>query len=109
MEGKFVGGPMVSVAVIGQPNIAARRLMQVGAGLLMHKERVGTCKGRLVDLRTASTTKGPIVRLGTKRPSITSTWIASASACWTSSICCPRRRKSVQRFDGRIFTAAIGE
>ena len=26
MEGKFVGGPMAGVAVIGQPNIAARRL-----------------------------------------------------------------------------------
>src|SRR5882724_7108790 len=26
MEGKFVGGPMADVAVIGQPNIAARRL-----------------------------------------------------------------------------------
>ena len=26
MEGKFVGGPMAGVAVIGQPNVAARRL-----------------------------------------------------------------------------------
>jgi cytochrome d ubiquinol oxidase subunit I len=26
MEGRFVGGPMASVAVIGQPNVAARRL-----------------------------------------------------------------------------------
>jgi len=26
MEGKFIGGPMAGVAVIGQPNIAARRL-----------------------------------------------------------------------------------
>src|SRR4029453_8239228 len=26
MEGRFVGGPMAGVAVIGQPNIAARRL-----------------------------------------------------------------------------------
>src|SRR4029450_2290342 len=26
MEGKFVGGPVAGVAVIGQPNIAARRL-----------------------------------------------------------------------------------
>src|SRR5258706_4069000 len=26
MEGRFVGGPMAGVAVIGQPNVAARRL-----------------------------------------------------------------------------------
>src|SRR5271170_3733041 len=26
MEGRFVGGPMASVALIGQPNVAARRL-----------------------------------------------------------------------------------
>src|SRR5258706_16010678 len=26
MEGKFVGGPMAGVAVIGQPNVAAQRL-----------------------------------------------------------------------------------
>ena len=26
MEGRFVGGPMAGVALIGQPNVAARRL-----------------------------------------------------------------------------------
>ena len=26
MEGKFVGGPLAGVAVIGQPNVAARKL-----------------------------------------------------------------------------------
>lgn len=39
-----------------------------------------TSKGRSVTGRKASTTRGPIVMLGTKRPSITSTWIQSQPA-----------------------------
>ena len=34
-----------------------------------------TSTGSFVTLRTASTTSGPMVMFGTKRPSITSTWI----------------------------------
>lgn len=39
-----------------------------------------TSKGRSVTGRKASTTSGPIVIFGTKRPSITSTWIQSQPA-----------------------------
>lgn len=39
-----------------------------------------TSKGRLVTGLKASTTRGPIVMFGTKRPSITSTWIQSQPA-----------------------------
>ncbi len=39
--------------------------------------------------RSASTTRGPMVMLGTKRPSITSTWIQSAPATSTALTCTP--------------------
>ena len=42
-------------------------------------------------LRTASTTPGPNVRLGTKCPSITSTWMRSAPAASASFTCSPSR------------------
>ena len=44
----------------------------------------GRRAGASVALRTASTTSGPMVMLGTKRPSITSTWIQSAPAASTA-------------------------
>lgn len=43
-----------------------------------------TSKGRSVTGRKASTTRGPMVMFGTKRPSITSTWIQSQPASSTA-------------------------
>ena len=96
--------------------------VQMRAGFLMHQNNIRagageisqialgldiikwTSSGKLVLLRAASTTSGPMVMLGTKRPSITSTWIRSAPACSTSAICCPRHRKSAERIEGKIWT-----
>mmetsp|Transcript_27073 Transcript_27073/g.77681 ORF Transcript_27073/g.77681 Transcript_27073/m.77681 type:complete len:303 (-) Transcript_27073:69-977(-) len=55
-------------------------------------------------LRSASTTRGPIVMLGTKRPSITSTWTQSAPALSTSSTSWPSFEKSAERIEGEICT-----
>mmetsp|Transcript_9758 Transcript_9758/g.26345 ORF Transcript_9758/g.26345 Transcript_9758/m.26345 type:complete len:222 (-) Transcript_9758:104-769(-) len=55
-------------------------------------------------LRRASTTRGPMVMLGTKRPSMTSTCTQSAPAFSTSSTSCPSLEKSADKIDGEIFT-----
>ncbi len=55
--------------------------------------------------RSDFTTGGPIVRLGTKWPSITSTWRRSASAA-TRSTSSASWAKSADRIDGAIFMAS---
>ena len=61
-----------------------------------------TSTGRRVALRTASTTTGPMVMLGTKRPSITSTWIQSAPAASTARTSSASRPKSAERMEGAM-------
>src|SRR5215469_14819767 len=63
-----------------------------------------TSTGFRVARRTASTTTGPIVMLGTKRPSITSTWIQSAPASSTARTSSASRPKSADRIDGATIT-----
>src|SRR5437899_1743406 len=48
----------------------------------------------------ACSTTGPMVMLGTKCPSITSTWIQSAPAASTARTSSPNRVKSADRTDG---------
>ena len=60
----------------------------------VHVERLA------VALRTAATTSGPKLMSGTKRPSITSTWIQSAPAASTARTSFARRPKSAARIDG---------
>src|SRR6185312_15531496 len=67
-----------------------------------------TSNGSLLYLRTAFTTIGPIVRLGTKWPSITSTWIQSAPASVTAATSCPSAAKSADRIDGAMRTGCCG-
>src|SRR5690242_1898687 len=62
--------------------------------------------GRRVQRRTAATTIGPMVMLGTKWPSMTSTWMRWPPPASASRTCSPRRVKSADRMDGTI--AAIG-
>src|SRR5690606_15811972 len=62
-----------------------------------------TSIGSRVTLRIAAVTAGPTVRLGTKWPSMTSTWIQSAPACSAARTCSPRRVKSAERIEGAIF------
>ena len=60
-----------------------------------------------VAARTARTTGGPSVMLGTKRPSMTSTWMYSApsvSTSWTSSASRPR---SAAKIEGASFNRFI--
>src|SRR3954454_14421053 len=59
-----------------------------------------TSTGFAVARRTASTTTGPIVRFGTKRPSMTSTWIQSAPASSTAHTSSASRPQSDDRIDG---------
>ena len=56
--------------------------------------------------RAASTITGPKVMLGTKWPSMTSTWIQSAPAASTARISSPRRAKSAARIEGAISLMA---
>mmetsp|Transcript_114111 Transcript_114111/g.243356 ORF Transcript_114111/g.243356 Transcript_114111/m.243356 type:complete len:312 (-) Transcript_114111:50-985(-) len=53
---------------------------------------------------SASTTRGPMVILGTKRPSMTSTCTQSAPALITSATSSPSLEKSADRMEGEIFT-----
>src|SRR5208337_2298641 len=65
--------------------------------------------GSLVALRRLFTTGGPMVMLGTKWPSITSTWTVvppprSAAAIWSA-----RRAKSAERMEGSSSTMGFVE
>ena len=64
-------------------------------------------EGRRVTRRSDWTTGAPIERLGTKCPSITSTWMRSAPACSASATCSPKRAKSAERIDGASLTIAL--
>src|SRR3954463_9886857 len=57
----------------------------------------------------ACSTTGPMVMLGTKRPSITSTWIQSAPAASTARTSSPSRVKSADNTEGamRIEAAMV--
>src|SRR6186713_3260343 len=63
-----------------------------------------TSNGLALCGRSAFTTGGPIVRLGTKWPSITSTWIQSAPAASIARISSPRRAKSADNIEGAMRT-----
>src|ERR1700733_4500272 len=55
----------------------------------------------------ACSTTGPMVMLGTNRPSITSTWIQSAPAVSTELISSPNRAKSADRIEGAIMIDGV--
>src|SRR2546427_532402 len=67
-----------------------------------------TSSGRAVTLRRASTMGGPMVRFGTKWPSMTSTCTRSAPACSTAAISSAKCAKSDDRMEGAIRTLGIG-
>ena len=56
--------------------------------------------------RNDATTGGPIVTLGTKCPSMTSTWSQSA-ACATSPTCSASKPKSADNTDGAMRRAPV--
>ena len=64
--------------------------------------------GAVVRGRSAFTTSGPMVMLGTKWPSMTSTWTQSAPAASRAATSSPRRAKSLARMDGQIRGAGMG-
>src|ERR1700751_686045 len=66
-----------------------------------------TSTGFFVALRTASTTTGPIVMFGTKRPSMTSTWIQSAPASSTARTSAASRPKSTDKIEGETMTGRL--
>ena len=66
-----------------------------------------TSSGRVAAFLIASTTTGPMVMLGTKRPSITSTWIQSAPAASTARTSSARRPKSEDRIEGDMRTRRL--
>src|SRR5215831_15468898 len=49
----------------------------------------------------------PIEMLGTKCPSMTSTWIRSAPACSASSTCLPKCAKSAARIEGASLITSL--
>jgi hypothetical protein len=53
--------------------------------------------------RSAFTTIGPMVRLGTKCPSMTSMWIQSAPAASIARTSSPSRAKSADRMEGAMI------
>ena len=61
-----------------------------------------TSNGLALCGRSAFTTAGPIVRLGTKWPSITSIWIQSAPAASIARTSSPSRAKSADRIEGEM-------
>src|SRR5712692_8663688 len=64
------------------------------------------CTSRVswVALRSEATTGTPIEMLGTKWPSITSTWSIRAPPCSTARISSPREAKFAARMEGAIWT-----
>src|SRR5262245_27731284 len=64
-------------------------------------------RGRHVTRRSEATMGAPIERLGTKCPSMTSTWMRSAPACSASATCSPRRAKSAARIEGASRTRSF--
>src|SRR3989304_327859 len=62
-----------------------------------------TSSGSRVRLRMDSMTGGPIVGLGTKWPSITSTWSRSAPPASTRAMASPSAAKSAERMLGAIL------
>src|SRR5437667_336179 len=62
-------------------------------------------KGTLVSARIDLTIAGPIVRLGTKWPSITSMWSMSAPASAASRTWSPKRSNRADKIDGAILMA----
>jgi hypothetical protein len=76
------------------------------------EEMIGTGLGKVGEIalrlrRNASTTTGPIVIFGTKRPSMTSTWIQSAPAASTARISSARYPKSVDKIDGATIIGRV--
>ena len=69
-----------------------------------HQVNVEIARGPI--RRIASTTKGPMVMLGTKWPSITSTCSISTPASSTAAIAPLRSAKSADSSDGAILTQA---
>src|SRR5438270_14095210 len=68
-----------------------------------------TSSGTSVTLRKEATTGGPMVILGTKWPSMTSTWRTApppSMAAWTWSA---RWAKSAERIDGATWIKAFSE
>src|SRR4030095_11009045 len=61
-----------------------------------------TSRGIRARLRIASITGGPMVRLGTKWPSITSTWSRSAPPASTRAMASPSAAKSAERMLGAM-------
>ncbi len=64
-------------------------------------------RGRRVTRRSAWTIGVPMERLGTKCPSMTSTWIRSAPALSASATCSPKREKSAARIEGASVTGPL--
>src|SRR5437016_12195239 len=63
--------------------------------------------GKRVTRRSDSTIGAPIEMLGTKCPSMTSTWMRSAPACSASPTCLPKWAKSAARIEGASFTSRL--
>src|SRR6202158_3670497 len=78
----------------------------MNAGAYLSGSSIIRCTSRIarVDFLSDSTTGGPMVMLGTKWPSITSTWSMRQPAFSSAAICSPRCAKSAERIDGRIST-----
>src|SRR5690606_1493228 len=69
-----------------------------------------TSSGFFATCATASTTMGPMVRLGTKRPSITSTWTRSQPPASMAATSSASRPKSAERIEGATSSSrAKGE
>mmetsp|Transcript_5214 Transcript_5214/g.13762 ORF Transcript_5214/g.13762 Transcript_5214/m.13762 type:complete len:290 (+) Transcript_5214:342-1211(+) len=79
----------------------AKSSMRLSGSTIMRWQSI-TASGYF--LRSASTTSGPMVMLGTKRPSIASMWTQSAPALRASPTSSPKREKSAERMEGEIFT-----
>src|SRR5204863_5777213 len=79
---------------------SAKASMKGSTGEIIRWTSSGFC---VCGLR-AFTTAGPIVRFGTKWPSITSTWIQSAPAESIARTSSPSRAKSAERIEGEMRT-----
>jgi hypothetical protein len=77
----------------------------------MHGDAVRAGFGESIEIavcgRSAFTTAGPIVMLGTKWPSMTSMWIQSAPAASIARTSSPSLAKSAERMEGAIRTGCM--
>mmetsp|Transcript_22958 Transcript_22958/g.78164 ORF Transcript_22958/g.78164 Transcript_22958/m.78164 type:complete len:247 (+) Transcript_22958:184-924(+) len=100
----IVAAPSACTEMMSLPALAKSATRSSGSTIMRCVSSTLSVTGR-----RASTTSGPMVMLGTKRPSITSMWIHSAPALSTACTSSPSLAKLALRMDGDTMTLFLSQ